>query len=45
MTEAHVPALAKTSTNAMKIAASILDKVQEVCMWITPVAGQNCPKY
>jgi hypothetical protein len=41
---AHVPAPAKTSTNPMKIAASIVDKVQGVRMWITPHSNQNYPK-
>jgi hypothetical protein len=43
MTEAQVPAPAKISTSPMKIAASIVDKVQGVRMWITPGTSQNCP--
>jgi hypothetical protein len=35
MTEAHVPAPAKHSTNPKKITASNVDKVQGVPMWIT----------
>jgi hypothetical protein len=42
MAEAHVAAPAKPSTTAEKIAASSVDKVQGLCMWITPGTDQNC---
>jgi hypothetical protein len=41
MAVAHVPAPAKTSTNPVNIAASMVDRVQGVRMWITPSPDQN----
>jgi hypothetical protein len=43
--EAHVPAPAKISTKPRKMAASIVEKVQGLRMWITPGTDQNSPKH
>ena len=41
MAVAHVPAPAKPSTTATKSAASTVDKVQAVGIWITPYPRPN----